>query len=235
MPDAWRLAVGTLTAVPARPPAAVRPLGAVGLAPLAAAPLGVLAGLACLLPVTPLAAAAVAVLLVVLGSRALHVDGLADTADGLTASYSREPSLAVMKTGDVGPAGVAAVVLVLLAQVAGIASLIDDPVLVGVAVATSRWSLLLTCVRGIPAARTDGLGNPFAGSVPRWVAVAGVIAWAAGMGVLAQARGLVAVAAAVLLVAALLRRCTTRIGGVTGDVLGAAIEIALAAQLVVLS
>ena len=86
------------------------------LAPLAVLPL---AGIVALVvwtgsraDVSPLATAVVAVTTLALGSRAFHLDGLADTADGLTASYDRERSLAVMRTGAAGPAGVVAVVLV---------------------------------------------------------------------------------------------------------------------------
>lgn len=238
--DGWWLALGTLTALPVTAPRVVDGGTArwcVVLSPLAVLPLGVLAGLACLLPLSPLPVAVVAVLLVVLASRALHVDGLADTADGLAASYSRERSLAVMRTGDVGPAGVAAVVLVLLAQVAGLATQVDDPVLVGVVVATSRWALLLTCLRGVPAARQDGLGVAFAGAVPHWLAALGVLAWAALVAVASGEwwRGAVAVLVAVSLVGLLVRRTLRRIGGTSGDVMGAGVEIALAAQLVALS
>lgn len=238
--DGWRLAVGTLTALPVRPPAVVDASTArwcVVLAPVAALPLGVLAGLVCLLPLSPLPVAVVAVLVVVLGSRALHVDGLADTADGLAASYSRERSLEVMRTGDVGPAGLAAVVLVLLGQVAGIGALVDEPVLVGTVVATSRWALLVACIRGVPAARPDGLGVAFAGAVPQWLAALGVLGWGVLVAVAAAEwwRGVLAVLAAVVLVALLVRRTRRRIGGTSGDVMGAAVEIALAAQLVALS
>ena len=108
------MAVGTLTALPVRSPERVDARvsrRAVLLAPFAAVPLGV--AVAAVLwvcrhfDVADLAAGLAAVGMVMLGTRAFHVDGLADTADGLTASYDSERSLAVMKSGSVGPAGAA--------------------------------------------------------------------------------------------------------------------------------
>ena len=95
------------------------------LAPLAALPLGLAVGLVVwsggLLGLPTLAIGLLAVGVLAMGSRAFHVDGLADTADGLTASYDRERSLAVMKSGAAGPAGVAAVVVVLGLQATALA------------------------------------------------------------------------------------------------------------------
>jgi adenosylcobinamide-GDP ribazoletransferase len=114
-------------------------------------------------------------------------------------------------------------------------------VLAGAAVCISRVALAACCARGVPAARADGLGSSFAGTVPRG-AVAGVWAVAAvslaalgGWAGLPWWQGGVAVVAAGTVVAGLLRRAVTRLGGVTGDVLGAATEVALAALLVVLA
>uniref|UniRef100_UPI0028A5E163 adenosylcobinamide-GDP ribazoletransferase n=1 Tax=Nocardioides stalactiti TaxID=2755356 RepID=UPI0028A5E163 len=91
-----RLALGTLTALPVPAVLRVSPAvatGAMVLAPIAALPLGlavaaiVWGGGEADLP--PLAVAVVALAVLALGSRALHLDGLADVADGLTASYER--------------------------------------------------------------------------------------------------------------------------------------------------
>lgn len=248
MLDGWRLALGTLTALPVRAPRHVdRAVAARAacLAPLAALPLGAavaavlwlseLAGLAA--PAAGLLATAV----LVLGTRALHVDGLADTADGLTASYDRERSLAVMRTGDVGPAGLAAVVLVLGLQATGFAGLVHAPLLAGALVCLCRAVLPLCCLTGVRAARPDGLGSPFAGSVPRGVAA---LSWltAIALGIAASlaadvswVRALAGFAAATLVVALLLRRAVRRLGGVTGDIFGAAIELALTTVLVVVA
>ena len=134
MRDGWRLAIGTLTALPVPPPSAVDARTAriaVLLAPLAAAPLGLAVGavlwLAGRFDVAPLAAGLLAVGVLALGSRAFHIDGLADTADGLTASYDRERSLSVMKSGAVGPAGAAALIVVLGLQAVGFAGLVGCP------------------------------------------------------------------------------------------------------------
>jgi adenosylcobinamide-GDP ribazoletransferase len=252
--DAWRLAVGTLTAIRLGPPRVVDRRvagGAMVLAPLAVLPLGVavtlvaLAGHRLRLPLLVVALLAVGV--VVLGNRAFHLDGLSDTADGLAASYDRERSLAVMKGGSAGPAGVAAVVLVLTLQAAALAGLLGQPrwgrsaVLAGVAVCVSRASLALCCARGVRPARADGLGVTYTQTVPRpvaaavWVGAAGVLSAAAAWAGLPWWRGALAAAVAVILVVALLDRATRRFGGVTGDVFGAGIELALAACWVVLS
>ena len=158
----------TAVRVRRRPGSTARSPGlAMVLAPVAVLPLGVAAArsssLGDLVDLPPLATAYVVVLALALGTRAFHWDGLADTADGLTASYSPERSLEVMRTGPVGPAGVVAVVLVAGLQAAGAAAVVRHehgwlgrrPA--GVRVARP---LALACVRGVPAARADGLGRP---------------------------------------------------------------------------
>ena len=161
--DAWRLSVGTLTAVPIRPPGRVdRDTAGLSmvLAPLAVVPLGLVVGLTLWggreLGLTPLALGLVAVGALALGSRAFHLDGLADTADGLTASYDRERSLEVMRSGSAGPAGVTALVVVLGIQAAALGALAyadRGPVVAAVLVCASRVALTVTCARGVPAAR----------------------------------------------------------------------------------
>lgn len=245
--DGWRLAVGTLTALPSTPPTSVTPTVAracVLLAPLAVLPLGAgVLGTSWLggrVGWSPLAVAVLVVGLLALGTRVLHWDGLSDTADGLTASYDRERALQVMKSGTSGPAGVVATVVVAGLQVAGLASLLtaaSGPLLAGVAVCLSRLALSLACLRGVPPARRDGLGNPLSGVVAGWQAAALWLVWGAvavavttwtGVG---WAPAVVALALAALTVAVLVTHCVRRLGGVTGDVYGAGVEAALAAVL----
>lgn len=255
MRDGWRLAVGTFTVIRVTPPRAVdrRAAGvAMLLAPVTALlALVVWMALAILVVnglLPPAVGAALALVSTALLSRAMHLDGLADTADGLTASYDRDRALEVMRRGDTGPAGVAALVLTLLVQAAALASLVQSVVgvaLAGSALVASRLAPAVCAHTGIPSARPEGLGHTVAGSVRTgWLlaivlVVLGVAA--VGAGLVGSTRGLglpaAGAAAAVVLVscvatAAVVRRAVQRFGGVTGDVIGAAMEIALAASLV---
>lgn len=235
------LAVGMLTALPVRPVLAVTPgiaTGALVLAPVAVVPLGALVGLvlwaggAAGLPTLAVAFGALAVLAT--GSRALHLDGLSDVADGLTASYDRERSLAVMKGGTAGPAGVAAVVLVLGVQAAALASFVSDlggAVVAGACVCASRAALWVTCARPVPPARPDGLGVTFTRRVPVWWTVVGLLVLGGLLALVHPWRGPLAAGLAAIVVLMLTWRAVRRFGGVTGDVYGAAIELSLATLL----
>ncbi|WP_246081932.1 adenosylcobinamide-GDP ribazoletransferase [Nocardioides litoris] len=224
--DAWRLATGLLTALPVRGPHFDgEPSPAVAratmlLAPVAVLPLGALVAavlwLGDLAGLPSYAVGLLAVGAVALGTRALHWDGLSDVADGLTASYDPERSLAVMKTGTSGPAGTLATVLVAGLQAAALAALADDPLLAGGAVCLSRCALWIVCASPVPPARWDGIGGAFTRTVPVPVAVVGGVLTGVVPG---------------LVVVALVRRCTRRLGGVTGDVMGAAIELCLTTML----
>jgi adenosylcobinamide-GDP ribazoletransferase len=247
-----RLAFGLLTAVPVGrlPSVDRRSAGAAMLlAPLTTAPLLALVAVAhgaVRLGAPPLLAAGLLVTAGALLSRALHLDGLADTADGLSAGFDAETSLRAMKASDTGPSGVAAVVLAVLLQVASLGALL--PTAHGAALAALAWlgsrhSLAWACRRGVPAAQPTGLGALVAGTVGRGglVVAGGLLALVAlGMDTLVQPQesvapvwqGLAVVAAGLLAAEALLRRCRRRLGGVTGDVLGAGIEVSLTASLV---
>lgn len=217
---------------------------AMAIAPLAAVPLGAAVGLVCLLgdvlALPPLVTSYVAVGVLALGSRALHWDGLADTVDGLTASYSAARSLEVMRTGTSGPAGVLAIVVVASLQAAALAALLRQDlgwVAAGLLVVASRSALTLACVRGVPPARAEGLGALHIGSVSPLVAGAVLLATCA-LCAFATAltgnpwSGLVGWLALVAAVLVLVTRCVRRLGGITGDVLGASVEVGLAALLV---
>lgn len=246
-----RLAAGTLTVLPVgaiAAPTRGHARWAMVLSPVAALPVAVAVstvvalGHVAALPVLLTATLAVAVMAT--ATRAMHLDGLADTVDGFGAGWTRERALEVMRKGDVGPMGVAALVLVLVTQVAALTAIVDRPqgwLLAGAAVVASRASTLLTCRRGMPPARPTGLGAVVAGSVPNAAVVVGGVLVAALMGLVAGSAnlspwaGVVAVAVSAFAVMLLLRTCRKVFGGVTGDVMGAAIEVALTVMLVALS
>lgn len=249
--DGLRMTFGTLTALPVPAPTAIdhRVAGtAMTAAPLAglalAAAAGVVVWLGGLLGLPALVVAAMALATVALATRGLHLDGLADTADGLSASYDRARALDVMRRGDAGPTGVAALVLTLLVQTGALASVVAAgagvPGIV-VALVASRVALPLCCTRFVPSARPEGLGATVAGAVPVTVAAALALTVAAlsvlaGFDpVVAWWQGPVAVVAGWLAAGVLLVRCVRRLGGITGDVLGGCVETATTATLVVMS
>ena len=245
--DGLRLSVGTLTVVPVPPPALLdRTAAAVAMvvAVVPGALLGVAVAAVLLAATAAGVPAAVAGVLsvgaAVLLTRFLHVDGLADTADGLVASWDRGRALEVMRTGDVGPVGATVLLLVLGGQAAALASLAgtgpDGPALGGIVLAwaASRAVLpVLTC-RGVCAARPDGLGSLVVGAVPTVLAVAVPVSLALAALLLGPV-GPLAVGAAVAAAGLLARAAHRRLGGLTGDVLGAGVETAVFAALVVLS
>jgi adenosylcobinamide-GDP ribazoletransferase len=191
----------------------------------------------------PLVAGALTVGAGVLLTRGLHVDGLADTVDGLGSHRPADGALEVMRKPDVGPFGVAAVALTLLIQAAAAAAALTRPWLaavttVAVAIATGRLAITVACRRGVRAARPDGLGAMVAGTVgPLAIGVAVIaVAGAATFGVPGRPwQGPVAVLVAVAAATLFTGHCVRRFGGVTGDVLGAACEVAATAAYVLLT
>ncbi|WP_129839429.1 adenosylcobinamide-GDP ribazoletransferase [Streptomyces sp. RFCAC02] len=253
--SALRLAFGTLTVLPVRVTRFDRPTARGGM--LAAPLAGLVVGLACALlswlllelEAGRLLTAVLTVALHAALSRGLHLDGLADVADGLGSRRPAGEALRVMKRSDIGPFGVLVLVLTLLAQIAAVYELYGHGraralTAVVCAVVVARAALTWACrTDAPPAARPDGLGAAVVRTVPTGAAlavgcavafgaaVAGALAWdrpAVGAlgGLLSTALGL---AAAELL----LRHCARRFGGLTGDVLGAAAETAATVALIV--
>ena len=260
-----RLSVTLLTVIPwpgagddaapgsdtAPPRAAVA--AAMAWAPVVGLLLGVIASAVLLLAdhplgAGPLTASGLAVGSLALLTRGLHLDGLADLADGLASGKPAPAALDIMRRSDIGALGAVTLVLTLLLQVAALSQAESDghsrgPAALVAAVVTGRLAITWACRRGVPAARPDGLGALVAGSVRPAVAAAATavtLAAAAAAVISATAAGgalgwtlPLAVAAGLGAAFGVQRHAVRRLGGITGDVLGALAEIAMTVTLVV--
>ncbi|MBW0270856.1 cobalamin synthase [Nocardia sp. MH4] len=232
-----RLAVSWLTVLPVRGPDTVdrRAAGqAIALAPLVGLLLGGAAAAAMRLSVaaglTTLLAGLLTVGLLALLTRGMHLDGLADTVDGLGSYGPPERARQIMKSGGAGPFGVAALIFAIAIQAVAFAALAGEQrwVAIVLAVALGRVAVVLACRRGIRAAPDSGFGTLVAGTQPLgpvliWpmaAVVAAVFAVPANLWL-----GPVVTVAVLALTITLTRHCVRRFDGLSGDVLGAVVEI----------
>jgi adenosylcobinamide-GDP ribazoletransferase len=251
-PPAWRVALSLFTAIPAGvggmldDDAAARAilwLPGVGLL-LGGTGAGVLLTVGNLNQTGPgrLLGAALAVAAVAVLTGGLHLDGLADTADGLGSRRPAAAALDIMRRSDIGPMGVAALILVLLVQVTALAAVPRLPLAAAalmLAEVTGRVSVVIATVS--PAARPGGFGALVAGrtTAAERALTAGALACAvvaAGLtagGPALAARGLAAAVAGLLAGGLLQRTAQRRLGGMTGDVFGAILQVSAATVLVV--
>jgi len=178
-------------------------------------------------------------------TRGMHVDALADTADGLGSYAGPDRALEIMRSGSVGPMGAAVLALVLVAEVAALGALVDSGAWLApvAAFVVSRCLPVVQLRQGVPAATDTGFGATVAGSQSRAAVVGAgllcVIAGAATAGSgwapghwLSPAIGAAVGLAAYLASAGFARHAVRRLGGINGDVLGATIEMGTAATLV---
>jgi adenosylcobinamide-GDP ribazoletransferase len=180
--------------------------------------------------------AAVAAAIVVAADLALtgllHVDGLADSADGLLPHLDRARRLEVMAAPDVGAFGVATVVAVLLLRWAALATTAPSPLLLGGLWCASRTAMAVAA-RMVPYARSGGLASAFLGGRVLPTALIGAVL-ATGLAFAGpRVAGIAAVAGVVAGAAGVVALARRRIGGFTGDVLGASGMVGETAGLVV--
>jgi adenosylcobinamide-GDP ribazoletransferase len=193
-------------------------------------------------PHANLLGAVLAIALLALLTRCLHLDGLADTADGLGSGAPAARALEIMRQSDIGPFGVVVLIVVLGADVAALGCLQGGPWtpigVLAIAAATGRVAAVHAAVRGVRPARASGFGSIVADHVPIPAAVgwtAGVLGLGAAVAVgLSIPVGWILVPQIIALAAAHLLRLhvVRRLGGVTGDVFGALIESATAVTLI---
>ena len=179
---------------------------------------------------SPLAGSAIVVCLLITASRALHMDGLADTADGMLSSRPRDQVLTIMRDSRTGAMGVVAVVCVIVLKTALFASVAPEGVRWKIALLmplAGRCAIVVTMALFPYARPGGGLATVFAPrGAHRWLLLvwAPVVLFAAGW-LIAGTQGLVAAAASIAGAVAVGLYCHRRIGGYTGDTLGAASEL----------
>lgn len=192
---------------------------------------------------------ALAIVTLALLTRGLHLDGLVDTADALASHGPSERALKVMAEPAAGALGVATLVFTVLLQVGALTACVQGhrgTQSLLLAVLTGRLAAVLSCTPGTPPARPDGLGALVAGSVRPAVALglgAAVAVEAVAYGWLDADAGspadavlaLVALGAGLLVAGLLRRHAERRLGGITGDVLGAQVEVATTVVLLVMA
>lgn len=204
---------------------------AVYLFPVMGAVVGLLGGavftVASLLGLPTLPGALLALAAMILATGGLHEDGLADTADSLGAGPDREKALAIMRDSRIGSFGAMALILSLVGRVSALAPIYDPVLLTKVLVAAGMASRALMPVVMLlqPSARATGLAAEAGRPEPLRVAIGAALALVA-CALLIPKLALIAVGVAALgglLVATWLGR---RLGGCTGDTLGAVQQVA---------
>jgi len=183
-------------------------------------------------PPTVAAALAIGVDLALTGL--LHFDGLVDSADGLLPHLSRDRRLEVMHTPDAGAFGVGVGGLILVLRVACLASMSPDVMVVAGIWCTSRAIVAVAPAR-LRYARDSGLATAFTGGNGGWVPLIAVVPAAIVTAIAIGWPGIATSAATIVACVSVLAFARHRIGGFTGDVLGASILVGETAGLVVAS
>lgn len=181
----------------------------------------------------PLVAGIVSLIVWVVLSGGLHLDGLADCCDGLFASVLPERRLEIMKDPHIGAFGVIGLILVLFLKATALASLtFVSSFGIILAASLARWCILLAGLLPLARPLGSGMGADFATGFRRsfifWGAII-PLAISFFLGV----RGMLSVLAGLGAASLVLWLAKSRIGGVTGDLLGMIVEMVEVAVLLV--
>lgn len=240
--DELRHAVMFLTRIPVGRIEQLPPLaGCVWAYPIAGALHALVIGLtywaAHALGLTSLVSALIAVLAGIMASGAFHEDGLADCADGFGGGWTRERKLEIMRDSRIGTYGTVALIIALGLRVALIADISQsfDVLCAAVGLGALTRGLLPLAILWLPAARKDGAAAETAAALS-----SGVVGVSAALGlttaaVLLAPSGLLAIGATVFGMSGMFIIASRQIGGLTGDVLGAAQVVGEIAGLVAMA
>lgn len=217
-----------ITAIPLGRPRSFDPKGIIVHFPLAGLAIGLLLALFDLIASAiwpPAVAGTLDVVLLAAVTGAFHLDGLADTADGLYGHRDREKALAIMKDSRVGAMGVVAVACVLLVKAAALGSVAHGRFLALTIVPAYARSAMMVGMRILPYARgQEGIGSAFF-ETPLSVMDFKFVAAPVILSLLLGWRGLLLNLVFAAATAALVFIYRKKLGGITGDLLGAMTEI----------
>jgi adenosylcobinamide-GDP ribazoletransferase len=173
-------------------------------------------------------AAALVIVALLACSGGLHMDGLSDTADGLLSARPREQALEIMRDSRVGAMGVIAVVCALMLKFAALASLpVGELWRTALLMPVAGRAALVVSIALLPYARPEGgLAAPFFRRRSMPDALAAELFLLVTASLVLDMAGLIAACAALAAVLFFSVYTWRRIGGATGDTLGAACEIA---------
>jgi adenosylcobinamide-GDP ribazoletransferase len=241
--DDLRLATGLLTRVPMPHPDGAMPAGlarAQRAFPLVGALIGLIVGLVdrslLAIGIPPLAAAALALGASAMLTGALHEDGLADVGDGFGGGRDRAAKLSIMRDSRLGTYGAMVLLVGFSARLSALASLPGASIVPGLVVAhaLARAAIPVLAV-SMPFARDDGLGKSAGRPEPASAVTAVIIAVVIAFLCLSAKEALLAVAVTVGGATTMAVLAWRQIGGVTGDVFGAAEQVAEAMVLIMLA
>ena len=240
--DDFKMAVGFLTRLPVPHPdgAGANFARAYRLFPVVGGLIGLAAGLFCLalrkVGVPDLAAAALALGAAAFLTGALHEDGLADVADGFGGGRDVEAKLAIMRDSRIGSYGAIALIVGFATKLSALAAIPDSYVVPSlIASHALARGVLPALALNLPYARADGLARSSGQPDPTTTAIAGALALLIALLALSWSAALWAAAIAGVSGFVVARLALRQIGGQTGDVLGAAEQIAETAILVLLA
>ncbi|MDG1066985.1 MAG: adenosylcobinamide-GDP ribazoletransferase [Sulfitobacter sp.] len=180
------------------------------------------------LPVIAAAVLALAVMMLVTG--AMHEDGLADVFDGFWGGFTSARRLEIMRDSQIGTYGVLALITVVALRVGAISALLHTSPMAIIAAAALSRAMMPLLMFALPHARKDGLSQSVGRPSAAPLAICLTIGALVSLSCLA-AGGLITIAIALAVCAGVAGVAMRKIGGQTGDVLGATQQLSEAAIL----